>query len=201
VDGELKRASTTTPLRSLTTSRWRRWYNSCRYRRFCTGPIFRIGPLPTTRRARPLTHPACSPTCESWSRPCAQIRVFIVPHHRSDPHGRDYDNRQHINMFQEQNKPLRAFEVGSWGGEFNPECGSQKGDVVINEHWAQSRFANTAHAARGPENHAALFWPVVVGLGGGPPAQLTTSTRASGASHLAGKAMSHAPDPESKQRG
>ena len=102
-------------------------------------------------------------------------------------------------MFQEQNKPLRAFEVGSWGGEFNPECGSQKGNVVIKEHWGQSGFANTAHAARGPENHAGLFWPVVVGLGGGPPAQLTTSTLASGASHLAGKAMSHAPDPELKQ--
>jgi nicotinamidase-related amidase len=46
-------------------------------------------------------------------------------------------------MFQKQNKPLRVFEVGSWGGEFNPECGSQKGDVVIKEHWAQSGFANT----------------------------------------------------------
>jgi nicotinamidase-related amidase len=61
----------------------------------------------------------------------AGIRVFIVPHHRSDPQGRDYDNWQHINVFQEQNKPLRAFEVGSWGGEFNPEFGPQKGDVVI----------------------------------------------------------------------
>jgi nicotinamidase-related amidase len=46
-------------------------------------------------------------------------------------------------MFQKRNKPLRVFEVGSWGGEFNPECGSQKGDAVIKEHWAQSGFANT----------------------------------------------------------
>ena len=44
-------ASTTTPLRSLTTSRWRRWHNSCRYRRLYTEPIFRIGPPPITRRA------------------------------------------------------------------------------------------------------------------------------------------------------
>ena len=73
----------------------------------------------------------------------AGIRVFIVPHHRSDPQGRDYDNWRHINMFQERNKPLRAFEAGSWGGEFNPEFGPQKGDVVIKEHWAQSGFANT----------------------------------------------------------
>ncbi|MDB4966972.1 MAG: isochorismatase, partial [Myxococcales bacterium] len=59
------------------------------------------------------------------------------------PHGHDYDNWQHINMFQEQNKPLKAFEAGSWGGEFNAEFGPQKGDVIIKEHWAQSGFANT----------------------------------------------------------
>jgi nicotinamidase-related amidase len=46
-------------------------------------------------------------------------------------------------MFQKQNQPLKAFEAGSWGGEFNPEFGPQKGDVVIKEHWAQSGFANT----------------------------------------------------------
>src|ERR1700685_925176 len=39
--------------------------------------------------------------------------------------------------------PIKAFEVGSWGGEFNPEFGPQKGDVIIKEHWAQSGFANT----------------------------------------------------------
>jgi Predicted metal-dependent hydrolase of the TIM-barrel fold len=44
-------ASITTPLRSLTTLRWRLWRNSCRYRRLCTVPIFRIGPRPMTRRA------------------------------------------------------------------------------------------------------------------------------------------------------
>jgi nicotinamidase-related amidase len=71
------------------------------------------------------------------------IQVFIVPHHRSDAHGHDYDGWQHVNMFQEQNKPIKAFEVGSWGGEFNPEFGPQKGDVIIKEHWAQSGFANT----------------------------------------------------------
>jgi nicotinamidase-related amidase len=73
----------------------------------------------------------------------ADIPVFILPHHRSDPHGHDYDEWQHVNMFQEQYKPLKAFEVGTWGGEFNPEFGPQKGDVVIREHWAQSGFANT----------------------------------------------------------
>ena len=73
----------------------------------------------------------------------AGIRVIIVPHHRSDPHRHDYDNWQHVNMFQEQSRPLKAFEVGSWGGEFNAEFGPRKGDVLIKEHWAQNGFANT----------------------------------------------------------
>jgi nicotinamidase-related amidase len=61
--------------------------------------------------------------------------------HRSHPH--DFDNWQHINMFQKAGLPTKAFEVGTWGGEFNPEFGPRDGDVVIKEHWAQSGFANT----------------------------------------------------------
>jgi nicotinamidase-related amidase len=73
----------------------------------------------------------------------ADIQVFIVPHHRSDPNGRDYDCWQHVNMFQQMVHPGKAFEVGTWGGEFHPEFGPQDGDVVVKEHWAQSGFANT----------------------------------------------------------
>jgi nicotinamidase-related amidase len=71
----------------------------------------------------------------------AGIQVFIVPHHRS--HEGEFDGWQHINMFQKAGLPTKAFAVGTWGGEFNPEFGPQKGDVVIKEHWAQSGFANT----------------------------------------------------------
>jgi nicotinamidase-related amidase len=71
----------------------------------------------------------------------AGIKVFIVPHHRS--HDGDFDGWQHINMFQKAGLATKAFEVGTWGGEFNPEFGPQQGDVVIKEHWAQSGFANT----------------------------------------------------------
>ena len=69
------------------------------------------------------------------------IQVFIVPHHRSHPG--EFDNWQHINMFQKAGLSTKAFEVGSWGGEFNPEFGPQKDDAIIKEHWAQSGFANT----------------------------------------------------------
>jgi nicotinamidase-related amidase len=71
----------------------------------------------------------------------SRIQVFILPHHRSHPH--DYDGWQNLNMFQQAAMPRKAFEVGTWGGEFNTEFGPQPGDVVIKEHWAQSGFANT----------------------------------------------------------
>jgi hypothetical protein len=44
----------------------------------------------------------------------AGIQVFIMPHHRS--YADDFDNWQHINMFQKAGLPTRAFEVGTWGG-------------------------------------------------------------------------------------
>lgn len=71
----------------------------------------------------------------------AGIKVFIVPHHRSREG--DFDGWQHVNLFQKLGIPTKAFAEGTWGGEFNPEFGPQKGDVIVKEHWAQSGFANT----------------------------------------------------------
>ena len=73
----------------------------------------------------------------------AGIQVVIVPHHRSHTHGDDYANWQHVSMFQQKNMPLKAFEVDTWGGEFNAEFGPQAGDIIAKEHWAQNGFANT----------------------------------------------------------
>jgi nicotinamidase-related amidase len=71
----------------------------------------------------------------------SHIQVFIVPHHRS--HAHDFDGWQNLNMFQQATIPRKAFEVGTWGGEFSAEFGPQQGDVIIQEHWVQSGFANT----------------------------------------------------------
>jgi nicotinamidase-related amidase len=71
----------------------------------------------------------------------AGIQVFIVPHHRPRPG--DFNGWQHMTPFQLAGVPGKAFEDGSWGGEFHPDFGPQSGDVVIYEHWAQSGFANT----------------------------------------------------------
>jgi nicotinamidase-related amidase len=70
----------------------------------------------------------------------AKIQIFIVPHHRSHAHA--FDGWQHMTPFQKAGVPTKAFETGTWGGEFNPEFGPQEGDVVVHEHWAQSGFAN-----------------------------------------------------------
>ena len=69
------------------------------------------------------------------------VKVFIVPHHRACDH--DHEGWLHINPFIKNGEPLRAFEAGSWGGEFNTEFGPKEGDVIVKEHWAQSGFANT----------------------------------------------------------
>ena len=71
----------------------------------------------------------------------AGIQIFILPHHRS--RADDFANWQHINMLQKAGISTKAFGVGTWGGEFNPEFSPQQGDVIIKEHWAQSGFANT----------------------------------------------------------
>lgn len=71
----------------------------------------------------------------------ANIQIFILPHHRS--HEGDFDGWQHMTPFQQKVAPMQGFAVGSWGGEFNAEFGPKDGDVVIQEHWTQSGFANT----------------------------------------------------------
>jgi nicotinamidase-related amidase len=71
------------------------------------------------------------------------IKIVIVPHHRADPHGHDYDGWQNLNMFMAANRNHKVFEVGTWGGEFHPEFGPKPGDVVAKEHWAQNGFVNT----------------------------------------------------------
>jgi len=73
----------------------------------------------------------------------AGMQIFILPHHRSLPDGSDYAGWQNVNLFEQKTHGLKAFEVGTWGGEFNPEFGPKKGDVVIREHYAQNGFSNT----------------------------------------------------------
>jgi nicotinamidase-related amidase len=71
----------------------------------------------------------------------AGVKVFFVPHRRWEPG--DYADWKHPNPSQQTVGKYQAFARGSWGGEWHPDFVPKPGDVVVQEHWAQSGFANT----------------------------------------------------------
>ncbi|SCG74844.1 cysteine hydrolase [Micromonospora inositola] len=71
----------------------------------------------------------------------AGIRVVFVPHHRWQPG--DYETWDHLASGQRYQKQHHNFARDSWGGDFHPDFQPQTGDVVAQEHWGQSGFANT----------------------------------------------------------
>jgi nicotinamidase-related amidase len=71
----------------------------------------------------------------------AGIRVFYALHHRYRPG--DYENWKYIAPIQKAAWSHRAFEYGTWGGQLRREFEPQPGDVVAQEHWCSSGFANT----------------------------------------------------------
>jgi nicotinamidase-related amidase len=71
----------------------------------------------------------------------AGLKIFVLPHRRYQKG--DYENWRQRTAPQVMAMKNKVFERGTWGGEFHPEFGPQKGDVVVHEHWAQSSFANT----------------------------------------------------------
>jgi nicotinamidase-related amidase len=71
----------------------------------------------------------------------AGVRVFYAMHHRYR-HG-DYETWKYIAPIQRAAWNRRSFEFGTWGGEIRSEFAPQPGDVVAQEHWCSSGFANT----------------------------------------------------------
>jgi nicotinamidase-related amidase len=71
----------------------------------------------------------------------ARLPVFIVPHHRFAPG--DLDGWVHPTPYQSRSQQALVFQKGEWGGEWYPEFGPQAGDIVVQEHWSSSGFANT----------------------------------------------------------
>ncbi|RWA53435.1 isochorismatase [Cupriavidus sp. UYMSc13B] len=71
----------------------------------------------------------------------ANIQVFYVPHRQWQPG--DYDDWDHPNPTQRLVQKRHTFAKGTWGGEWHPDFVPQDGDVIIQEHWGQSGFANT----------------------------------------------------------
>jgi len=71
----------------------------------------------------------------------AGIRIFYALHHRYRPG--DYETWKYIAPIQKRGWQSKTFEFGAWGGEVRNEFKPQPGDVVAQEHWCSSGFANT----------------------------------------------------------
>jgi len=69
------------------------------------------------------------------------IRVFYALHHRYRPG--DYETWKYIAPIQKAAWSRKTFEYGTWGGEIRREFEPRPGEIVAQEHWCSSGFANT----------------------------------------------------------
>jgi len=69
------------------------------------------------------------------------MRVFYAMHHRYSPG--DYESWKYIAPIQKAAWSRKTFEYGTWGAEIRDEFKPQPGDIVAQEHWCSSGFANT----------------------------------------------------------
>jgi len=70
-----------------------------------------------------------------------QFRVFYAMHHRYRPG--DYETWKYVAPIQRAAWQRKTFEHGTWGGEFRSEFVPAPGEIVAQEHWCSSGFANT----------------------------------------------------------
>ncbi|HXQ34100.1 MAG TPA: isochorismatase family cysteine hydrolase [Anaerolineales bacterium] len=71
----------------------------------------------------------------------AELRIFYALHHRYQPG--DYETWKYVAPIQKAGWKSKVFEYGTWGGEIRSEFLPQPGDIVAQEHWCSSGFANT----------------------------------------------------------
>jgi ureidoacrylate peracid hydrolase len=71
----------------------------------------------------------------------AGLQILFAPHYRWRPGA--YEGWKYWTPIQRQADEDRAFEDGTWGGTFREEFKPRAGEVVAQEHWCSSGFANT----------------------------------------------------------
>ena len=71
----------------------------------------------------------------------AQLRVFYALYHRYRPG--DYESWKYVAPIQRAGWRSKTFEYGTWGGEIRREFEPQVCEIVAQEHWCSSGFANT----------------------------------------------------------
>jgi ureidoacrylate peracid hydrolase len=71
----------------------------------------------------------------------AKLRIFFAMHHRY--RAGDYETWKYVAPIQKAAWTRKTFEYGTWGGEFRAEFAPNPGEIVVQEHWCSSGFANT----------------------------------------------------------
>ena len=71
----------------------------------------------------------------------ARILVCFAPHRRWRPG--DFDGWRTITPTQRGISRAQLFADGTWGGTFHPDFQPAPGDLIAQEHWLSSGFANT----------------------------------------------------------
>src|SRR5262245_53568970 len=71
----------------------------------------------------------------------ARLQICYALHRRYRPG--DYETWKYIAPVQKSARSRKTFEYGTWGGEIRSEFAPQPGDIVAQEHWCSSGFANT----------------------------------------------------------
>ncbi len=71
----------------------------------------------------------------------AGARIFFAPHHRW--RAGDYETWKFWAPIQEAGARSKVFADGTWGGTFRDEFRPRPGEIVAQEHWCSSGFANT----------------------------------------------------------
>src|SRR5262249_16425714 len=70
----------------------------------------------------------------------AKLPVFHAMHRRYRPG--DYETWKYVAPIQQGAWRRKAFEYGTWGGEFRAEFAPLPGELVAQEPWCSSGFAN-----------------------------------------------------------
>lgn len=70
-----------------------------------------------------------------------KIQIVYAPHHHTTKE--DYLNWKFLSPSHQGSKNTVLFEKNSWGAEFHPELLPEPGDLIAQNHWTASGFANT----------------------------------------------------------
>lgn len=70
-----------------------------------------------------------------------KIQVIYTPHHHTTTG--DYMNWKFLAPSHRGSQSTTLFEKGSWGAQFHPDLEVQPGDLIAQNHWTASGFANT----------------------------------------------------------